>query len=133
MFAMSGVETEAFVSGYLAGICWANAIGEDHDESPEVTPYDLPESVEAELRQDARDFLTGDHVEQLVRGAVRRLRGYSYESAGIDYALTRNGHGAGFWDRGLGMVGDALTALSRPYGSRSIMVNSEGEVIGTLD
>ena len=28
---------------------------------------------------------------------------------GHDLALTRNGHGAGFWDRGLGEAGDTLT------------------------
>lgn len=39
------------------------------------------------------------------------------EQAGHDFWLTRNGHGAGFWDRGLGDRGDRLTAMSKPYGS----------------
>lgn len=37
--------------------------------------------------------------------------GYSIEQAGSDFWLTRNGHGTGFWDRGLGTVGEALTDL----------------------
>lgn len=35
---------------------------------------------------------------------------------GHDFWLTRNGHGAGFWDRGYGELGEQLTAASRPYG-----------------
>lgn len=31
------------------------------------------------------------------------------EQCGHDFWLTRNGHGAGFWDRGLGEVGDRLS------------------------
>lgn len=34
---------------------------------------------------------------------------YTPEQAGHDFWLTRNGHGAGFWDRGLGDTGKQLT------------------------
>lgn len=47
---------------------------------------------------------------------------YGPESAGHDFWLTRNGHGAGFWDRGLGDVGGRLTQASKPYGSVDLMV-----------
>jgi hypothetical protein len=36
---------------------------------------------------------------------------YDETTAGRDLWYTRNGHGCGFWDRGLGDVGQALTAL----------------------
>lgn len=36
---------------------------------------------------------------------------YGEEQAGHDLWLTRNGHGAGFWDRGLGVVGEKLSEL----------------------
>lgn len=35
---------------------------------------------------------------------------YSPEQAGRDLWFTRNGHGVGFWDRGLGQIGQDLTA-----------------------
>jgi len=35
----------------------------------------------------------------------------SQTKAGHDFWFTRNHHGAGFWDRGLGDIGDKLTAL----------------------
>ena len=38
---------------------------------------------------------------------------------GGDFYLTRNGHGAGFWDRGYGDVGKQLTEAAKVYGSTS--------------
>lgn len=36
--------------------------------------------------------------------------------AGHDFWLTRNGHGTGFWDRGLGLVGADLANVARAWG-----------------
>lgn len=47
--------------------------------------------------------------------------------AGHDFWLTRNRHGAGFWTRGLGAVGDDLTEAAHAYGSVDLMV-CDGEV-----
>jgi hypothetical protein len=47
--------------------------------------------------------------------------------AGHDYWLTRNGHGTGFWDRGLGEVGDKLTAICK-YQERHLFVNDSGKL-----
>jgi hypothetical protein len=41
--------------------------------------------------------------------------GVTAEQAGHDLILTANHHGAGFWDRGLGAAGDALTEATRGY------------------
>ena len=38
---------------------------------------------------------------------------YDESRAGNDYWYTRNGHGTGFWDRGLGELGDKLAAACR--------------------
>ena len=45
-----------------------------------------------------------------------------------DFWLTRNGHGAGFWDRGLGSVGDELTKNAKPFGSVDAYVGDDGKV-----
>lgn len=42
-----------------------------------------------------------------------RINGYDESRAGNDYWYTRNGHGTGFWDRGLGDAGDKLAAACR--------------------
>ncbi len=46
-------------------------------------------------------------------------RGYDRHQAGRDFWLTRNGHGAGFWDRQIldaDDLGDKLSAIARTYG-----------------
>jgi hypothetical protein len=46
-------------------------------------------------------------------GPVTKYGPYSPERAGADYWFSRNGHGAGFWDRELGDVGDQLHAACK--------------------
>ena len=48
-----------------------------------------------------------------------------HTSFGHDVALTRNGHGAGFWDRGLGEAGDVLTTWAESLGTLNIFLGSE--------
>lgn len=43
-----------------------------------------------------------------------------------DFWLTRCGHGAGFWDRGLGELGDWLTQQAKPYGEAALYVGDDG-------
>lgn len=45
---------------------------------------------------------------------------------GHDFWLTRNGHGAGFWDRGLGERGRRLTDACRPYGKVDLYLGDDG-------
>lgn len=49
-------------------------------------------------------------------------------SSGHDFWLTRNGHGAGFWDRGLGKIGTKLTEACKPYGSVYLWADVDGKV-----
>lgn len=74
MYAMSGNETAEFVDGYLEGMAWANVVTEDESDA-DLTADDLPDDIREELIQDCRDFLD-EHTERLIRGAVRRSRGY---------------------------------------------------------
>jgi hypothetical protein len=49
--------------------------------------------------------------------------------AGIDFWLTRNGHGAGFWDGDWGDVaGEALTAASKVFGECSLYEGDDGKL-----
>jgi hypothetical protein len=45
-----------------------------------------------------------------------------HQSAGHDFFLTRNGHGAGFWDRGYPEdLGEALSEASRKFGEADLL------------
>lgn len=48
---------------------------------------------------------------------------------GHDLFLSRNGHGTGFWDRGLGDVGDRLHTAAERMGESGLYVTDDG----TLD
>ena len=121
-------EQDEFANGYAETMLWANAYRDGEDGCEPVDALhdgvELSEKAEAALWQDSLDFLT-PQVVRLINGATRRT-GYSLSQAGHDFALTRNGQGAGFWDRDLGLVGEALTKIARPCGERSLWIDADG-------
>lgn len=55
--------------------------------------------------------------------------GYSGGQCGHDLVLTANGHGAGFWDRGLGEHGDKLTEATQGYSFEAeFALDADGDV-----
>lgn len=55
---------------------------------------------------------------------------YNRSQAGHDFYLTRNGHGTGFWDRGLPKLdyidcGAQLTKISKTFGTMGLCASSE--------
>lgn len=54
--------------------------------------------------------------------------GYTKEQAGHDFWLTRNHHGAGFWDRELGKIGDRLTKAAHKFSEAYLYVGDDGLV-----
>lgn len=56
------------------------------------------------------------------------LSGIEPKQLGHDLWLTRNRHGAGFWDRGLGEIGDKLTELARSYGDVTLYIGDDGKI-----
>ena len=56
------------------------------------------------------------------------LSGIEPEQLGHDLWLTRNYHGAGFWDRGLGEIGDKLTELAHSYGGVTLYIGDDGKI-----
>ena len=121
---------EAFMRGYVEAILWVDTFVErpgEEIESDDVrywyqspgrwwqdTPVDLT---------DAADFW--DRFAYVILSLDYVSRGEEWhraELAGHDFALTRNGHGAGFWDRGLGTVGDMLSDEAKAYGSHSVYI-----------
>lgn len=80
-----------------------------------------------DLAGEVFDFLTESR--DLLHAYVTRLthrpvgpvaRDAVWEQAGADFALTRNRHGAGYWDRGLGELGEHLSVAARAWGTRGV-------------
>jgi hypothetical protein len=122
---MTPFDIETILRHYMICALWSS--NDESDESggdPMDANYDLediaPESV-AEMREDVTDFVRANT--QLLLDS-----GQSEEQIGHDFWLTRNGHGAGFWDRGLGEVGDRLSEACKPYGEVNLYVGDDGKV-----
>lgn len=81
--------------------------GRGYDETFSIDDIDNPQDAETDLR----DFLVANW---------RDVRDLDPGQVGHDFCLTRNGHGAGFWDRGLGERGERLSDAARVYGEVSL-------------
>lgn len=115
---------QEFIDAYTEALLWSecdeNGIPLDDDYSAS----DLVQSALADIRADCQQMLS----EQCVIDVINTAPGYSASQAGHDFALTRNGHGAGYWDRGLGEVGEQLTQAAKSYGCQHLYVGNDGRV-----
>jgi hypothetical protein len=92
---------DSFTHQYLETALWACGLDT-------LLVSDVPQ----ELRQEA--IADCDGFRQL---AAADLEGLDEQQCAHDFYLTRERHGAGFWDRGLGAVGKRLTDAAHSYGS----------------
>ena len=134
------------VRGYVECALWA---GQDwslvNDEDPDAPDNPVPwddnygaEDVSAEgmkmIRDTCREFI--EYVaENIGEDALDGWVGYgeSWERIGHDFYLTRNGHGAGFWDRFGGdtpaaILGDQLADAARTWGESDFYVGDDGKL-----
>ena len=76
------------------------------------------------------------HCAAFIERAGELLNEYTYSSecfpsavcAGHDFWFTRNRHGAGFGDRGLGDVGDELTKIAQSFHQCGAFVYDNGQL-----
>ena len=80
------------------------------------TVDDLAPATYATMLADVCSFLARCWIEGPDIGALNPTQ------LGHDLWLTRNRHGAGFWDRGLGELGDQLTATAHQMGEQALYV-----------
>lgn len=115
-------QKDEFLRGYVAAALWASIdddgtpLDEDHDY------FDLPEETIVAMKADCDDF------RNFCKENGDMLAGIDEGQAGHDFWLTRNHHGAGFWDRGLGSIGEKLTKAAHTYGSSDLCIGDDGKV-----
>jgi hypothetical protein len=57
------------------------------------------------------------------------LNGLNMEQVGHDFWLTRNGHGAGFWDGDYEeSIGNELTELAKSFGSKDLYIGDNNQL-----
>jgi hypothetical protein len=105
------MDLDIFLAAYKEAAEWSSTHQEDEDADPvNIDRLDLPwsDTAEAQAREWCQEFIAAN-------AADLDASGLSDESAGHDFWLDSAGHGAGFWDRGLGEVGQRLSKASKPY------------------
>jgi hypothetical protein len=111
------------IEAYLEAALWSST---DDDGNPLDKKFDYSAwSAEAMMRarMDCEEFIekAGDALDDV-----------SMESVGHDFWLTRNGHGAGFWDRSETYGPDMaqfLTAVAKDFSPLNIWQNTDGGLL----
>lgn len=101
---------QTIVAQYLKTAAWADG---DELESSEFSTF-------------AKDLAFRDCA-KFVEQAGNLLEGWDDEQIGHDFWLTRNGHGAGFWDRNLPNA-DVLTEVGKSFPSLSLYDDGNEEI-----
>jgi hypothetical protein len=107
-----------FFTAYLEAALWSST-DDDGDPLDGYDADDVDPATLARMRADCADFYA-------LASDLWTEAGMSDYQAGHDFWLTRNRHGAGFWDRGLGEAGDKLTALAHAYGDSALYIGDDG-------
>ena len=127
LWANSGVYRERWCgTGFPGCSGWEWDRDDAHDDA---MAFALPDHIRAELTAQADGFMEAHAA--LLAETIDEAERYSWDDAGHDFALTRNGHGAGFWDRGLGDAGDELTDLAEAEGELNVSVSIDRHGVET--
>lgn len=107
-----------FVDAYLEAALWSSMEpdGRPMDENFDVDDFSK-EAVEEAIKE-CDDFIKANKADLESVGNPSRH--------GFDFWLSRNGHGAGFFDRGYGAVGKRLQEAARVYGSLDLYAGDDG-------
>lgn len=136
-----GADLDEFTRAYIVAALWSSTFSSESDEHAdepldrEYSADDIGPAWRAQAIADCRAF---QHENRKTLAAAYPLylakMGNEYEPearAGHDFWLTRNRHGAGFWDRGIGKVGEILTQAAQSCGEVHIdefdMLDAEQE------
>lgn len=125
VYAVTAYDVDEMARHYAVAALWSSPIGEDSVCGEDYAGENLDAyfGVDA-IHPDTYAEMVADCL-AFVIGAGPDLSDMTPEQAGHDFWLTRNGHGAGFWDRGLGARGERLSVLARPYGEVNLWTDGE--------
>jgi hypothetical protein len=122
---------DAMTRGYIIAALWSSN-GSDPDTEEELENLDDFEFSD-EAKKEALGICTAfydRHTTDLgaYAGTYKPNGGYDvWECAGHDLWLTAAGHGVGFWDRGLGRLGDRLTKATKAFEGVDVYISDARE------
>lgn len=121
-----------FLDAYRECALWCGVIVEneetgelENDSGNTYTVSDLSVTAVQESQLDCASFFE-QNLELL-----KETGEHDFAKHGRDFWFSRCGHGAGFWDRSYGALGDVLHRNTKPYGSTDLIVGDDGFLIFT--
>lgn len=110
-------------------MCSAEGCGVVEISNPEPVDanYDYDDLSEAAILRAESDCAEFQRLHGVPEYGDRRYT--DNEKAGHDFWLTRNGHGTGFWDRGLlDEVGKRFTDAAKAFGQTDLVCGGDGKL-----
>jgi hypothetical protein len=125
---------DSFLRGYVTCALWSSTDDEGEALDAAYDDTDIAPETLAGMREDCTDFIASNRADLEAYARMRNRQpgtGHSVaDCAGHDFWLTRNRHGAGFWDRGLAALGERLSEAAKVYGSVDLYVGDDGKIHG---
>ena len=135
---LSGANIESMVDGYLEAQLGLGLDIDRQDEDGNNPTFDENydrDDIAVEYVDAVREELSGVVAEHplavrmyLAQRRYNRADGSVSAHFGHDFYLTREGHGTGFWDRGLGELGEYLTKIAKTYGEAAYLWDRDGKL-----
>jgi hypothetical protein len=117
--ALRKAKADPFVTAYLEAALWSSTDNNDTPLDSNYTIHDLSLEAHLQAASDCNAFRAQ---------AGQLLDNIDESQAGHDFWLTRNHHGAGFWDRGLGEIGETLTKLSHKFKELTPVIGADKKI-----
>lgn len=118
-----------FTKGYLEAALWSSTDNADETGGQPLDANYGIEDFDAETLRlytaECAEFQRQNEADLL---EFQTITDRPDDHAGHDFWLTRNRHGAGFWDRGAGAVGDRLTAAAHSWGEIYLYPGDDGKL-----
>ena len=136
---IANLDMDALVEAYLEAAAWSSSAhtgeGDEDDERPlddvmAEREIDWTDSAKKHARKVCEDFvaLAFEICGEKIFDRFARGQWTIEECVGHDFWLTRMGHGAGFWDRGIKPEGDQLTKVADLFGEDDYTYVENGAV-----
>lgn len=123
---------DGFVRGYIDAALWSSTDGDGASLDEFYSRSDISSSSMKSMKRDCGKFIKENKkdIEAFIAAihTVGTPTSAEWGSVGHDFWLTRNGHGAGFWDRDAGAIGERLSSSSEKFGSSDLYVGEDGKI-----
>lgn len=126
MDAVGNDSLDEFTRAYVEAALWSTNDESDNPLDDNYGPEDIADETMRSFIADCEKFQSMVDFSELE--CARRGQYSVEEMAGHDFWLTRNGHGAGFWDGDWGDDGDRLDELATSFGEVYLYVGDDGKI-----